>query len=107
MESNLPLGKVWLETCRIVELETLVLVIAMNVLHLLYILLGSTQKEGKYCGKGLKIKSFFAFSLGSCPLVACPMPSCPGQPLLSLHQLLLYAQDIFLCLFQRRKDIYC
>lgn len=61
MESNLPLGKVRLKTPQNQELKMLVSVTADNVLCLLYILLGSTQKEGNDCGKCLKIKSFSPF----------------------------------------------
>lgn len=61
MESNLPLGKVWLKTPQNQELKMLVSVTADNVLSLLYILLGSTQKEGNSCRKGLKRKSFSPF----------------------------------------------
>lgn len=103
MESNFPMGKVWLKTCQKAELGRLMPVIAVDVL----LLLGSTQKEGKLLWQRSKNEEFFTLALCSCPQVACPMHSGPGWSLLSLHQLLLCAEDVFLCLFHRRREMYC
>lgn len=71
MESNVPLGKVWLKTPKNQDLNMLVSVTADNKL---YILLGSSQKEGNDYGKGLKIKSFspFPWAAQCHPVQHCP-----------------------------------
>lgn len=73
MESNLPLGKVWLKTPKNQELKTLVPVTADNMLSWLYIL---HSKRGE-C---LKIKSFSPFpwaAANSLPAQCPPVQHCP------------------------------
>lgn len=79
MESNLPLGKEWLKTCKHVEQKTLVPVIAGNVLCLLYIALHLSAMQHLKRGendfsKGLKMKKLLPFLW----VLAHPMPAqCP------------------------------
>lgn len=102
VESNLPLGKVWLKTCKRGTENLGPCDHWERALFALHSAMQHLKRGGNDFSKGLKMKKPLPFLWAA----ACPMPPCPAGSLLSLFQLLLYAQDVCLCLFQKRRGIY-